>query len=206
MILAEQVGRRLKLTVVTDDDDTPIEPFMIPPVTVKVGHVLTGWFLNQSAGNLSLSEQQMEAMFAISLDGGVYDDEKQDVFARRDVDGNPITPNYTRSSDELTASEQEELFWKAFLWQSVLGHEGIAVYEAEDGGAAGMLKSMRLLMVRSGPQVLQRFDQTQQAGAQKKQSPTASNDDVPSASNKLPAPPTLDKLPKAKKSRNQNKG
>lgn len=204
MIKSEQVGRRLVLSIETAPDEDPIEPFVIPPVSVKVGRMLTGYFLNTSAGNMTLTPEQQEAMFVVSLDGGTFDEETQEILPRVDADGVNITPNYTRSGDTLTASEQEELFWKAFMWQSVLGHEGIAVYDADGGGTAGMLKTVRLLAVRSNPQLLKAADQMQQAGTPTKPSNTDSSGAVPSAKHKLPAPPTTDKLPKSKRSKGQN--
>lgn len=199
------------LTVDTAPDEEAIAPFVVLPVPVNVGRLLTGHFIAQTSQITLLTNEQLEALFAIALDGGVYtpatgsDPEQIDV--RKNDDGTWDTPNYTRALQEISQLESEELFWKAFLWQSVLGHEGIALFDDAGGGTAGLLKTMRLLMLRKGITVPRlQGDETQQAGPQEKPSDDGQKPAKPSASHKLPPQPTVEKLPQEKRSRKPKKG
>lgn len=128
MIKAELQGRRLILTVQTADDEQAIEPFVVEPVPMGVGRQLTADYLNISMGVGDISPERKEEIFTIAVGA----------------------ENRARAEELLTQPEGEELLLKAFMWQTIIGMDGIAAFDEAGGGVAGAVKSIRLLTARSG--------------------------------------------------------
>lgn len=141
-IRAEQQGRRLVLTLDGGEVDG-IMPFTIAPVSARTGNALTNAFILLATQVAQMSTDQVEAMYRTALDGGTVSDDG--LFIPVDP-----APNFERASNELSATECIELTHKAFMWQSIVGIEGITVHDEAGGGVNGMVKSLRLLTDKLG--------------------------------------------------------
>lgn len=141
-IRAEQVGRRLVLTLDGGEVDG-IMPFTIAPVSAKTGNALTQSFILLATQVAQMPTEQVKAMYQVAMDGGTVSD------AGLFIPVDP-TPNYDRMEDQLSSTEAIELTHKAFMWQSIVGIEGITVHDEVGGGVNGMVKSLRLLTDKLG--------------------------------------------------------
>jgi hypothetical protein len=141
-IRAEQNGRRLVLTLDGGEVDG-IMPFTIAPVSARTGNALTNAFILLATQVAQMPTEQVEAMYKTCLDGGTVSEDGLFV---------PVspTPIYDRVSDELSSTEAIEFTHKAFMWQSIVGIEGITVHDEAGGGVNGMVKSLRLLTDKLG--------------------------------------------------------
>lgn len=128
MIQAELQGRRLILTIETNDDEPAIAPFVVEPLGMRVGRQLTVDYVNWCMGVGQLTPDRKEEIFTIAVG----------------------TENRARADDTLTQAEGEELLIKAFMWQTIIGMDGIKAFDEAGGGTAGALKSIRLLTSRLG--------------------------------------------------------
>jgi hypothetical protein len=126
MIKAELQGRRLILTVETADDETPIEPYRVEPLSGKVGRQLSMDYSLMLVGQTPDGFNIGDAM--ITATG---------------------QENYDRLSDELRQEEAEQIIQAAFYWQTAIGMDGVrAILE---GGVGGMGKASALFAQRMAP-------------------------------------------------------
>lgn len=126
-IKAEQVGRRLVLTV-TDENDVPVfEPYVVEPVAMVTGRQLTQDFIDIATMKGTVSKEREAEIFRIALN----------------------EDNTVRAEHEATQVEGNELALKAFMWQTVVGMDGIQAYDNAGGGVAGAVKAIRLLTMMS---------------------------------------------------------
>lgn len=151
MIRAEQQGRRLVLTVEVGDDEPVIEPFVILPLPMETGRLLTAEYLAfVTPGGLPgiepLTPERKVEIFQVALDGA----DPETHAPHLDADGQPIIPQYKRAEAQLTQAEGEELLIKAFMWHTIVGIDGILAFDEAGGGTAGALKAIRLLASRTG--------------------------------------------------------
>lgn len=99
MITATMHGRSLQLTVETEPDEEPIEPFLVRPLSARAGR--------------ELSQRYLYSLEGIPFEG--------------DINADIITAfgleNYQRADETLSQAEGELLAQVAYFWQSVGGIE-----------------------------------------------------------------------------------
>lgn len=186
MITAKLQGRRLVLTVETEADEAPIEPFYVTPLSARAGRELSRRYLFASEG----------------LDGGEDVDMSQDMI---DAFGRE---NFERADAETTQGEGELLIQAAYFWQSVGGVDSLrALLEVDDDGLQGgatargkALAAFRLRMVPLLRQIrrsLESAPPTPPATSPDTSSPEAGKlpDEQPSPSSNQQPPTTTDSQP-----------
>lgn len=144
-IRAEQKGRLLTLTV-DGGDEFGITPFTIAPASAKVGRALSQAFILLSTRVAVMDPEQIAAMYRTALDGGTINDDGEFV----PVEGGT---NYDRAENELSQVEAAEFTHKVFMWQSLVGMDGIKAFDEGAAGGnqvTGMVKSLRLLSDKLG--------------------------------------------------------
>lgn len=132
MITAKMQGRRLVLTVETEEGEPPVEPFYISPMGAKAGRELSVRYLYTSEG-LPIE------------DGDVAADMVRAVGQE----------NYDRADEELSQNEGELILRAAYFWQSVGGMDAVhTLLEVDASGEQGgpdsrgkALAAFRLRMV-----------------------------------------------------------
>lgn len=116
MITATIHGRSLKLTVETEPDEEPIEPFLVRPLSAIEGR--------------AMSQRYLYTLEGIPIEGDV----NTDIIAAFGME------NYKRADATLTQAEGELLAQAAYFWQSVGGIEAVrALLDVADGGQQGDL-------------------------------------------------------------------
>jgi hypothetical protein len=104
MITATIEGRRLKLVVETGEDEAPIEPFYVAPVSARVG-------------------RDMSRRYLFALEGIVVPDDdgrvETDLVAAFGFD------NAARADEELSAAEGMLITQAAYFWQMVGGMDSV---------------------------------------------------------------------------------
>lgn len=122
-IKAEQVGRRLVLTVTDENGAAVFEPYIVEPVPMKAGRQLTADYLAVASQTGTVSVERQAGMFREALN----------------------EHNAARAEEEVSQVEGDELCVKALMWQTVIGMDGIRAFDNAGGGVAGMVKALRLL-------------------------------------------------------------
>jgi len=126
-IKAEQVGRRLVLTVTDENGAAVFEPYVVEPVAMKAGRQLTADYLAVASQAGTVSVERQAGMFREALN----------------------EHNAARAEEEVSQVEGDELCVKALMWQTVIGMDGIRAFDAAGGGVAGVVKALRLLTAMS---------------------------------------------------------
>lgn len=182
---AAQDGRNLRLTVEGIE-----EPFIIRPLPGRRGQELTSYFLTIAAQQPLVqpdgSPLNMETVLAWAVDGV-------------DAEGEWISdgPINKRILNTLTLEEGQDVYLPAFYWCSVLGIDGVIDYFAAGGGMSGGLKAMRSLTLTLGISPLVTSpDSVSETLTSEASTPTTS---TPNGGG------TLERLPRAKRSRFQNR-
>ncbi len=139
MIKAEQVGRNLELTPWEGAD-----PYVIRPLPGLAGVQITTTYLDGISGKAT-SEDVVAAM-QIAVDGA----RESAITGRWEPLPEDERVIYRRIERELSLAEAEMVLVPAFFWQTVLGMTGVNSYLLAGGGAAGTVKVLRALAVRSG--------------------------------------------------------
>ena len=150
MTTATTEGRRLRLDV-----DGIDEPILIDPISAKRGRYLTRRYLSASLNSLTIEQvegiwiealgpQNYSNLFGVFVER-VSDDDGDDGWRARPAAEGEIEPEGLPIRQE----EGETLCMAAFLWNSILGMEGVNAYLSEEG-TAGILKINALLTLRLG--------------------------------------------------------
>lgn len=187
MITAALQGRDLAITVEGIES-----PFVIRPLPGRMGKQLTHEYL------LTLDRQlpatRMEEILMISVDGGQWvAGEDGDVLMPLDPADRTV---YNRCDDELSTTEAQDVLHPAFFWQTVLGMDGINVYIKGGGGYAGGLKALGSLAQALGMSPLMTSLSSESATLTPSPASTSPTS-TPTAGS------TVERLPAAKRSRNQ---
>ncbi len=132
MITAQLQGRRLVLTVETEDDEPDIAPFVVSPMGAKAGRELSVRYLFTTEG--------------LPIENGDVAADMVAAFGQE---------NYDRADEELSQNEGELILRAAYFWQSVGGLDAVrALLEVDDSGEQGgpdsrgkALAAFRLRMV-----------------------------------------------------------
>lgn len=101
MITAKMQGRRLRLTVETEPDETPIEPFLVDPLTGREGREVSTVYLYVLEG--------------ITQDNGELGDAMTQSFGVENM----------KRAEDLSQHEGALLAQAAFFWQSVGGIDAV---------------------------------------------------------------------------------
>jgi len=125
MIKAELQGRRLILTVETADDETPIAPFVVEPLSARIGRELGSRYL------------------MVLEDLPVVEDIGTDMIRALGQE------NYDRLDDELRQEEGELIMQAAYFWQMITGIEGARL--VLEGRETGLPKAVALFRERMAP-------------------------------------------------------
>lgn len=195
-ITAEQKGRMLVLTVDGGDD---IEPIVVAPVSARVGRHLTAAFIGQATVSLQQTREQQDAMFRTVLDGGTVP------FDDGEFVPNPDGTNFEYVDEHLSFAEAQEATFKALMWHTVVGMEGINEYDAAGGGVAGLSKAVRLLTETLGLSRSLTSQNTESAN-QTAQGATPGTTTPPAGAKPAVERSTVLRLPNAKRSIHQNAG
>jgi len=115
MIKAELQGRRLVLTVETEADEEPIEPFLVSPLPARAGRELSIRYLYQIEG--------------LPIEVGSIEQDFLDAFG---------VENAERADNTLGMKEGELLIRAAWFWQGMGGIEAVrALLEVDENGDQG---------------------------------------------------------------------
>lgn len=136
-VTAEKVGRNLHITM------EGVEPFVVRPLPGLAGVQITDAYIHAAGG---MSAADMEAAFIMAVDGA----RENGLTGRWEPVPATEQTNYQRVIRELSQSEAEEILMPAFLWQTVLGLDGVKAYLEEGGGLPGTLKATGALSRRLG--------------------------------------------------------
>jgi len=203
MFTQTESGRALILTLTQNDDEDPIEPFIVQPLPMKIGRQLTAEYLQMAVRPEhpdpllpEMTQERKEDIFTICIDGADPDGN-----VRTDENGDPIRPQRDRADALLSQAEGEELLIKAFMWQTIVGMDGLKAFDEGNGGTAGALKAIRLLQMRLGllPST------TSRSTASANQTQQADTPDTTIRAAGAGSGSSLSKLPKNRRSIRQNR-
>lgn len=178
MITAKLQGRRLVLTVETEEGEAAIPPFYVDPISAKTGR--------------TLSARYLFVLEDVPLDEGSIGEDMIRCLGEE---------NYARLDDELRQEEGELIMQAAYFWQLVTGMEGVrAILEGQEEGA-DKGKAVGLFREKMAPllsQIRRRLEseiQTQTDGTPATSSPQGGGRPVRQPTDRQPKKP---KTPKGK--------
>ncbi|WP_213816180.1 hypothetical protein [Glaciihabitans sp. dw_435] len=149
------------------------EPFVIPPLPGRRGKELTETYLKIASGIIS----------PVGMDGVLAEAVGSEVQARLD--------------EELSLAEQQSILMPAFLWQTVLGMDGVNTFLSGGEGLAGAKKGLELLLLSLGLSLTTIAQSSELETQIQSLAPTPPTTTPPTGK-------TIEKLPPAKRSRNQS--
>jgi len=180
MITAQLQGRRLALTVQTEDGEEPIAPFLISPMSAKAGR--------------ELSTRYLFAVEGLPIAEGAQNEDVINSFGLE---------NYKRADETLSQHEGEMLAQCAYFWQSVGGLDAVkALLELDEMGSQGgedarkkALAAFQLRMVPLLSQIRHRLESARQTIAESSpdtvtRSGSETNESKPAAEPSTPTKPS----------------
>lgn len=137
-VQADKQGRNLVLTVEGVDD-----PWVIRPLAGHAGRQITATYLAFLQGKADMAA--FTAAMRMAVDGAVFDKEQDRWVPLPEAD----QENWRRIDMELSQAEANDVVTPAFMWQTVLGLDGVKAYiEGNADGGDGLGKAVALLHAR----------------------------------------------------------
>lgn len=118
------------------------DPFIIRPLPGRAGVQITDTYLNATAGGGG----DILAALQIAVDGA----RENAITGQWEPLPEEEQANFARIGRELSQEEGNSVIMPAFLWQTLLGMDGVRLYLEEGEGLTGTLKAVGALAQRLG--------------------------------------------------------